>query len=89
MHVMADLVIFHVWDKECWPNHPYGPTVRLKWSEDECFCPAPLVRDYLARTKGREQISEKLFVTRRMGPLTAILNGTIASWLKKPLPWCT
>ena len=29
------------------------------------------------------------FVTRKMGPTLAVSNDTIASWLRKPLPWTT
>ena len=38
-----------------------------------------------SQTKDSEDGSEKLFVTREMGPAVAVSNGTIASWLKETL----
>ena len=70
MQVIADSVTFHLVfrAKNAQHNHPYGPTITLQQSEDECICPAALVREYLTITKDREQRSEKHFVTKKMGP---------------------
>ena len=67
------------------PNHSYCPTITLRWPEDECLCPVRLIKEYLAKTKDREDQSDKLFVTRKMGPAVAVSIGTIASWLKETL----
>ena len=66
-------------------NHPYGPTITLRWAEDECLCPVRLIKEYLAKTKDRKDQSDKLFVTRKMGPAAAVSNGTIASSFKEIL----
>ena len=70
MQATADLVIFQpvFGANNAEPNHPYGPTITMRMSKDECLCQVALVKEYLARTKEREQSSEKLFVTRRMSP---------------------
>ena len=67
------------------PNHPYCPTVTLRWAEDECLYPVRLIKEYIAKTKDREDQSVKLFVSRKMGPAVAVSNGTIGSWLKETL----
>ena len=63
--------------------------ITLRWLEDECLCPIALLKEVLARTVDKEPRTEKLSVTRKMGLLTAILNATIASWLKETLPMPT
>ena len=67
------------------PNYPYDPTITLRQVEDECLCLVRLIKEYIAKTKDREDQSEKLFVTRNMGPAVAVSHGTIASWLKEML----
>ena len=59
--------------------------IRLRRSEDECLCPVALVKEYLAKTKDREQRSEKLFVTRKIGPVISFSNAMIAKCLEKTL----
>ena len=89
MQVTADSIALQhmLWAKNAQFNHSYEPTITLRQSENECLLPVALVREYLGRTKDGEQISEKLFVTRKMGPVTAISYDTVASWLKKTLTW--
>ena len=74
-----------VWANNARPNHPYGPTITLRWEEDECLCPVRLIKEYIAKAKDRKDKSEKLFVMRKMGPAVAISSGTIAIWLKDTL----
>ena len=85
LQVTADLATFQpvFWAKNIWPNYPYGPIIILR-SEDKCLCPLALVKEYLARTKDREQRSEP-FVTRKIGPAISISNATIVKWLKETL----
>ena len=33
------------------PNHPYGPTIMLRQSADECLCPGRLIREYIVKSK--------------------------------------
>ena len=82
MQVTADLVtcqpVFGA--KNTQSNHPYESTITLTRSEAECFYPVAPVNEYIARTKDREQRSEKAFVTRKMGPeisisMPQLLNG--------------
>ena len=40
--------------KNAQSNHPYGPTITVRWSKDEWLCQVALVREYLAITKDRE-----------------------------------
>ena len=40
-------------------------------------------KEYIAKTKDREDQSENLFVTMKMSPAVAVSNCTIASWLKE------
>ena len=79
MQVTADLVTFQpvFGARNTWPNHPYGSTITLTRSEDECLCPVAVVKEYLDITKDREQRGEKLFVTRQMAP--ALFNAMIAN----------
>ena len=83
MQILEDSVTFQpvFGARNARPNHPYGPTITLRWAEDECLGPVRLIKEYLAKTKGREDQSDKLFVTRKMGSAVAVSNGTIASWL--------
>ena len=57
------------------PNHSYGPAVKLKWAKDEYLCPVRLIKEYIAKTKDREDESKKLVVKRKTGPAVAV------SWL--------
>ena len=66
-------------------NHPHGPTITLRQIENECLCPMRLIKEYITKTKDREDWSDKLFVTRKMGPAVAVSNGTVTSWLKETL----
>ena len=43
------------------------------------------MREYLAKTKGRENRSKTFFVTRKMDPALAVSNSTMANWLKETL----
>ena len=56
MQITTDLVIFQpvFGSKNVQPNHPYGSTITLRWSEDEYLCLLSLGRVYLTRTKDRE-----------------------------------
>ena len=62
-------------------NHPHGPTIKLRHAEDECLCPVRIIKEYTVKTKDKEDQSEKLFVTRKMGLAVAASNSTMASWL--------
>ena len=73
------------WAKNGRPNHPYDPIITLRWVQDECLCAMRLIKEYIARTKDREDQRNKLFVTTKMGPAVAVSIGTIASWLKETL----
>ena len=35
-------------------NHPYGPVIILRHAEDECLHPVRPIKEYLAKTKDRE-----------------------------------
>ena len=87
MEIIEDSVTFQpvLSTKNSRPNHPYGSTVTLRWVEDEYLCPVRLIKEYVRKTKEREQWSEKLFITRKMGPAVAVSNATIVSWLKETL----
>ena len=87
MQILKDSVTFKpvFGAKNARPSCPYCPTITLKWAEDECLCPVRLIKEYIVKTKDREDQSDKLFVTRKMGPAVAVSNGTITSWLKKIL----
>ena len=65
--------------------HIYGPIVSLRQAEDACLCPVRLIKEYIAKTKDREDQREKLFVPRKMGPAVTVSSGLIASWLKETL----
>ena len=67
------------------PNHLYGPAITLSWAEGKCLCLVRLTQEYIAKTKDREDWSDKLFVTRKMGPAVAVSSGTASSWLKQTL----
>ena len=71
--------------KNARPNLPYDATITLRQAEDGCLCPMRLIKEYIAKTKVREDQSDKLFVTRKTGPGVAVSNGIIASWLKETL----
>ena len=53
MWVTADSVTFQpmFWAKNALLYHPYGPTVTLRRSKDECLCQVALVKEYIARTR--------------------------------------
>ena len=40
--------------KNARPNYPYCPTITLRQAEDERLCPVRLIKEYLAKTKDRE-----------------------------------
>ena len=65
-------------------NHPYGSTIALRKSEDECFCPVALVRVFSQNKRQRAQKWEVL-CHKEMGPAISISNATIAKWLKERL----
>ena len=44
-----------------------------------------LIKGYIAKTKDREEQTDKLFVTRKMGWAVAVYKAAIASWLKETL----
>ena len=71
------------------PNHLYGMVVTLRWSEDECFYPAGLINEYIAKAKDGEEWSDKLFVTRKMSLAITASNATFASWLRDLNPSVT
>ena len=56
MQVLEDSVTFQpvFWVKSARPNHSYGPTITLRWAEDECLCPVRLIKEYIAKSKDRE-----------------------------------
>ena len=85
MQISEDSVTFQpvFGAKNARPTHPYGPTIMLRQAEDECLCPLRLIKQYLAKTNDREDWSDKLIVTRKMGP--AVSNGRVASWFKETL----
>ena len=85
MQILEDSVTFQpkFWANNARPNHPYGPTITLRWAEDEYLCPVKLIKEHIVQAKCREDQSDKLFVTRKMGPAVAASNGTIASWVKE------
>ena len=88
MQVTADMVTYKLLfgAKNVQSCHPYGPTITLRWSEDECLWPEALVRDYLTRTKDGRQRSEKLFVTRKKGvQWLPTPKASISSWVKETL----
>ena len=66
-------------------NHTYEPTITLRQSEDEFLCPVWLIKEYIAKTKYREEWDDKLFITRKMGLTVAVSNATTASKLKETL----
>ena len=43
------------------------------------------LKEYLAKTKDREDRSDKVFVTRKVCLAVTVSNHTIASWLKETL----
>ena len=55
------------------------------WSEDKCLCPISMIKEYIARTKGREQWSVKIFIARKMSLAVMVSRATITSWLEEPL----
>ena len=81
MQITEDSVTFQLvfGAKNARPNHWYGSTIILRQAEDECLCQARLIKEYTAKTKEREDWSEKLFVTRKVHIAVAVSNGTIAS----------
>ena len=83
LQVTADSVTFQpIFEaKNANPYDQYGSMITLRWSEDTCLWPVIPVREHLARTKDRDQRCEKLSVTGKMGPVTAVSNATIAGWL--------
>ena len=85
MQILEDSVTFKPVSgaKNARLNHPYGPTITMSQEEDEC--PVRVTKEYLAKTKDREDHSDKLFVSRKISPVVAVCNGTIASWLKETL----
>ena len=74
-----------VWSFKCQAKLPILSYYTTEGTEDECLYPMRLIKEYIAKTKDWLGQSEKLFVTRKMGPAVAVSNGTTTSWLKETL----
>ena len=87
MQITKDSVTFQpVFEaKSARPNHPSRPTITLRSAQDEYICPVRFIKEYIGKAKGREEQSEKPFVTRKMGPALVVSKDTIAHWPKKTL----
>ena len=66
-------------------GHPYGITIILQWSEDECLGPVDPIKEYTAETKDRKQWSDMLFISWKMSLAVGISNATIVSLLEETL----
>ena len=56
LQILEDLVTFQLvfGAKNARPNHPYGTATTLRQAGDECLCPMRFIKEYLARTKDKE-----------------------------------
>ena len=56
MQILEDSVTFQLvfGAKNARSNHPYDPTITLRQAEDECLYPVRLIKEYVAKTKHRE-----------------------------------
>ena len=48
MQISEDSITFQLvfGTKNAGPDHAYGPTITLRWVEDECLCPVRLIKEY-------------------------------------------
>ena len=67
MQITEDSVTFQLvfGAKNARQNHPYGPTLTLRQEGDECLYPMMLMKEYIVKTKDREEQSDKLFITMK------------------------
>ena len=87
MQVMESAITFHPGfrAKNARKSHAYTPPFTTQLARDECLCPVRTVKAYLKATTSRPNRSKNFFVMRKQGNAIAVTNGTIATWLQKPL----
>ena len=68
------------------PSPAIWAKIIFRISEDEFLCPVAQVKEYLARIKNKKQRSDKLLVTRKMGPAVSLSIVVVANGLRRHSP---